>query len=328
MTAAIMACMRNEAMFVIEWVAYHRLIGFDKVFVCTNNCTDGTDLILDRLDEMGVVHHICNDELNGLAPQPAGVARVLSHHLIADVDWLLHIDADEFLNISLGDGQVSELLALAQGFDAMGLTWRLFGDSHMTEWSGGLIIEQQVLAEAKQTPFSAMHKTFFRPDRFGAGIDHMPKDPVDETIKLCNTRGWELNPAPLYDRESSDLRMARGLEVNRKRKFGWYNACINHYAVRTPDLFLLKNVRGDGIGSRFNKRYFLNSRWHRSANRNDVEDRSIQRHLPALRAEVSRLLDDAVLRAAVAKAERLFRQLRSEHYTPENIAQWTSAPRG
>lgn len=323
MKSAVMACMRNEAMFVTEWVAYHRVIGFDQLFVCTNNCTDGTDLILDRLADMGAVHHIRNDDHGDVPPQRAGVAKVLNDPRLAGTDWLLHIDADEFLNISLGQGQVSDLLALAGGFDAMGLTWRLFGDSGMTEWPGGLVVEQQVLAEANQMPFSAMHKTFFRPDRFRAGIDHMPKEPVADDIGLCNTRGWGLNAAPLYDPASSDLRMAEGKEVNRKRKFGWANAYINHYAVRTPDLFVLKNVRGDGIRSRHNKRYFLNSRWHRAANRNEVEDRSIHRHLPALKAEMDRLRTDPVLRQAEAEAERRFRQMRAEHYTPENIAAWT-----
>ena len=53
-----MACMKDEAMFVVEWVAYHLVIGFDTVVVCTNNCSDGTDALLDRLTglEIGRAH--------------------------------------------------------------------------------------------------------------------------------------------------------------------------------------------------------------------------------------------------------------------------------
>ena len=42
--------MKNEAPFLLEWVAYHRLIGVNDILVFTNHCTDGTDLMLERLD--------------------------------------------------------------------------------------------------------------------------------------------------------------------------------------------------------------------------------------------------------------------------------------
>jgi hypothetical protein len=324
MTTAIMACMRNEAMFITEWVAYHRLIGFDKVFVCSNGCTDGTDLILDRLEALGQVIHVRNDEMFGLAPQPAGVKKVLNHPQIADVEWLLHIDADEFLNIHHGDGHIRNLVAVGQNADAIAMTWRLFGDSGMTDWKGGLLLEQQVLAEDKQSSFGAMQKTMFRPDRFRAGIDHMPKQPVSGDIRLCNARGRNLNPAAIHDPASSDLRLAQGQEVNRKRHFGWDGAQVNHYAVRTPDLFLMKNVRGDGVGSRFTKRYFLNSRWYRAANRNEVEDRSILRHLKRLKAALVELRKDKALKLLESMALKRFAQMKAEHLTPANIAAWTN----
>lgn len=326
MRTAVMACMRNEAMFVVEWVAYHRLIGFDTIFVCTNDCTDGTDAILDRLAAKGEVIHIRNDDMGGLAPQASGVKRVLAHPETARCDWLLHIDADEFLNIQTGAGQVQDLLSVAEGFDAMGISWRLFGDSGMTEWPGGLILERQVMAAAKQTFFTAMQKTFFRPHRFRAGIDHMPKEPVADDIRLCNAIGRELRPDALFIAGQSNLRFAREEEVNRKRHLGWEGAYINHYAVRTRDLFLLKNVRGDGINSRFQKRYFLNSRWYRAANVNDVQDKTIQRHLPALKKHIATLRKDSGLVALERQAQAWFRAARKTHLTPENIALWTNGP--
>ena len=57
----VLSCMRNEGMFLLEWIAYYRVIGFEKAVVVTNNCTDGTDLMLDRLEQMGYVRHLRND---------------------------------------------------------------------------------------------------------------------------------------------------------------------------------------------------------------------------------------------------------------------------
>lgn len=324
MTTSVMACMRNEALFVLEWVAYHKVIGFDHVFVCTNNCTDGTDDILDRLQELGLVIHIRNDDMGGLAPQPAGVKKVLAHPLAQASDWLLHIDADEFLNIQGGTGHISELSAKAEPFDAMGISWRLFGDAGMTDWSGGSLLQQQVMAEAFQTPFGAMQKTMFRPQRFRAGIDHMPKEPVAADVTLCNARGMQLVASALHEPSQSNLRLSNGSEVNRKRHFGWEGAYINHYAVRTNDLFMLKNVRGDGVGSRFTKRYFLNSRWYRAANRNDVVDTSIQRHLVRVEKLMALFDTDFRLVGLQELAFSRFLQMKSENLTPENVEAWTN----
>ena len=33
--------MRNEAPFILEWIAYHRAIGFDDFLIYSNDCSDG-----------------------------------------------------------------------------------------------------------------------------------------------------------------------------------------------------------------------------------------------------------------------------------------------
>ncbi|WP_372837440.1 glycosyltransferase family 2 protein, partial [Puniceibacterium confluentis] len=57
----IVACMKNEAPYILEWIAHHRAIGVDNFLIYTNDCDDGTDVILDRLQSLGVVQHRRND---------------------------------------------------------------------------------------------------------------------------------------------------------------------------------------------------------------------------------------------------------------------------
>jgi hypothetical protein len=47
--------MKNEAPYILEWVAHHLVIGFDHIVVLTNDCTDTTNAILTRLDALGYV---------------------------------------------------------------------------------------------------------------------------------------------------------------------------------------------------------------------------------------------------------------------------------
>ena len=37
----LVAAMRNEEPYLLEWLAYHRSIGFTDVVICTNHCVDG-----------------------------------------------------------------------------------------------------------------------------------------------------------------------------------------------------------------------------------------------------------------------------------------------
>ncbi|MFN4129742.1 MAG: glycosyltransferase family 2 protein, partial [Paracoccaceae bacterium] len=46
---AIVTTMKNEGPFILEWIAYHRAIGVDDFLIYTNDCTDGTDTMLDLL---------------------------------------------------------------------------------------------------------------------------------------------------------------------------------------------------------------------------------------------------------------------------------------
>jgi len=51
----IITTMKNEAPYILEWVAHHLVIGFDHIVVLTNDCTDTTNAILTRLDALGYV---------------------------------------------------------------------------------------------------------------------------------------------------------------------------------------------------------------------------------------------------------------------------------
>lgn len=45
----IVSTMKNEGPFILEWIAHHRAIGVDDFLIYTNDCTDGTDRLLDAL---------------------------------------------------------------------------------------------------------------------------------------------------------------------------------------------------------------------------------------------------------------------------------------
>ncbi|MBV1927525.1 MAG: glycosyltransferase family 2 protein, partial [Rhodobacteraceae bacterium] len=74
MRCSIIACARNEGPFLVEWISHHLSLGFEKIFVATNDCQDGTDSILDLISRDWPVFRIENsDQIDGLTYQRSAV---------------------------------------------------------------------------------------------------------------------------------------------------------------------------------------------------------------------------------------------------------------
>ena len=134
--------MRNEAPFVLEWIAYHRLIGFTDFLVYTNDCDDGTDALLDRLAELKVLTHLPNPRRGRKAVQWQALSRARNHRLTKRAEWIMVADVDEFLVIHAGGGRLDDLFAAVPGAQGFAVPWRMFGSSGRLRFEPGLVIEQ------------------------------------------------------------------------------------------------------------------------------------------------------------------------------------------
>ncbi|MDT8853981.1 glycosyltransferase family 2 protein [Paracoccaceae bacterium Fryx2] len=314
---ALVACMRNEGPFLVEWVAYHRVIGFDRIVVCSNDCTDGSDALLNALAAAGVVTHLRNPVPPGTAPQDAGMALAMAHLAGSDAEWLCHLDSDEFLNIAPGAGHLADLLARTGQSDVIALPWRAFGDNGLTDWPGNTL-PAFTACEAAPDPDTVKFKSMFRFRAFAHASDHMPTAPRIPDPRVVNAAGVALDNAVLFGPPRSKYR-----PLDRAMRGG---ACVNHYAIRSADTFLMKNDRGDGQGKTSDK-YHLNGRWHRIANRNEARDTSILRHWPATQALMATLRGLPVLAAAEAACQAAFHARKAQILTPATLHAWTKPQR-
>ena len=51
---------QEEGPFILEWIAYHQMLGITDFLFYSNDCTDGTDALLDGLAQQGHVVHLPN----------------------------------------------------------------------------------------------------------------------------------------------------------------------------------------------------------------------------------------------------------------------------
>ncbi len=286
---AIVTTMRNEAPFILEWIAWHRAIGVDDFLVYTNDCTDGTDTLLSLLQEKGIVQHRDNPFRSmDLTPQHGALQAAEAEPVMQDCGWGICMDVDEFINIKLGDGRLPTLYAAMEGAmpgaNMISMTWRLFGNGDIDGYLDQPIAAQftRCAPERIRKPHQAWgFKTLFR------NVDHYRK------LGVHRPKG--LNP-DLWTRirwlNGSGAPMPREMFRNGWRStqdtYGYDWVQLNHYAVRSAESFLVKRDRGrvNHVDRDQGLAY-----WFRM-NHNIEEDRSIQSRLPMLVAEMDRLLAD------------------------------------
>jgi len=306
--------MKNEGPFILEWVAYHLAIGFDKIVVCSNDSDDGTAELLDSLANEGYVTHIPHTVPIGESAQ-ASAARVFNNlNILMDDDWVIWLDADEFLNVHVGDRTVDALIERVGGAHGILIPWRIFGDAGNLKFGGRYISHNFERAALKRFQKNREVKTLFKygPDIGGlakVGI-HRPILKKDGRLRVTDFLNGKGKSIDSNDQKNtkwlSGESNANNCKIGRY-DFGWRFAQINHYCVRTPEYFALKRSRGRGYLSnnagQVNQRHTEN--FYRNFNRNEDEDRTILHWSKTVDDKIAELLQSVQISESHAACVRL-----------------------
>lgn len=299
-------CVRNEGAFLLEWLAHHRASGITDVLVFSNDCDDGTDAMLDRLEELGWLTHLRNPGPHPEGPQWAALKQADRHPLVTGADWVLPLDIDEFVNVHVGDRTIPALLAALPQATAITLTWRVFGNAGVVDYRDAPVTETFTRAapHVLHWPWRAqLFKTLVRNDgSYGKLGVHRPRAPVEARMagqRWFDGSGRELPAAFHRGRIFSDVGRDSHALVQ-----------LNHYPLGAMESFVLKRNRGRAVHADggIDVGYWV------ERNFDAEEDRTILG--VASGAVRAGLLGDAVLgplhRAAVAWRHAQFRQLMQE----------------
>lgn len=292
----LLSAMKNEGPDVLEWALYHRLLGFDHIVVYSNGCTDGSDDLLDAIAGLGWLTHRRHTPPAGVSPQDAVAARAKADPALAGADWLIWLDADEFLVVHAGAGRVADLIPAARGADALSLNWRCFGDGGHDTTPPGLVIETFVHGMALDNPQGRSVKTLFRlTPRIAEFAIHRPILTPGDDIGWRDGGGKPLKGHFQVDRNKDDRPRHRVPEGRQSWRIGQ----INHYPIKALDRYLLKRLRGNGLDpdcapERFDPEYLD------IFNFNDTPDTAIGKDLAALQTAMAEALQTPAIAAAHA----------------------------
>lgn len=306
MTTCLLSAMRDEGPDVLEWVAWHRIAGFDRIVVWTNDCTDGSDGLLDALARIGWVTHHRHHPAPGASVQGDVAKLAFADPDVMGSDWLMWLDADEFLRVNTGKGRLADLIAALGNADGIAVNWRLFGDSGHDRSPDGLITENFTRAASLKFRLNRSVKTLHRVDgRITRLFIHRPvwQDDPARPVILLSGAGDRLSQDFIHRPKDN----GNPQEMVEKRQQSWHLAQVNHYAVKALERVAAKKLRGDGLYADWTSRFDF--RYLKRFNKNDEEDRTALPLLPALKAEIAAALSDAGVTKAHADCTARFRAM-------------------
>ena len=285
MKVTAVTCVKNEGPFLLEWIAFGQSIGVTDFLFYSNDCDDGTDLLLDGLDRAGIIQHRANPA-KGRKYQMEALRHARRQPIVSDADWLWNADVDEFLNIKVGTGTVAELVEVCGDPDAISITHQYFANAGVTDFADRPVISQ---FKRSHNPdiwcdrFEIEVKTLLRPDfpasYFGVHRPYLPEDmPRRDHPKWTDGSG---RPVPRKFLINAGEGRRFGYRAQGARRF----ATVNHYALRSLESYLVKSDRGD---ANRDFRFFDDGYWR---DRNDpaFEDLTIQRFLPRVETAITDL---------------------------------------
>lgn len=209
------AIVRGEAPYLLQWIAHHRVLGFEQITIYDNQSNDGTSRILAPLAHAGLINAVYwrdrKDKQRRAYDNALG--RLRGH-----VEWCLFADLDEFLVLDPGLS-LDDLLPADPGISAVGIPWRMFGSGGQRNRGTGLVIER----------FTRAAPTFHRL--------------VKSLVRLRDARKIGIHiPKQMAGRVADVLGMPLDLETPRTAPSP---ARIYHYFNRSWEEFVYKRLRGD-----------------------------------------------------------------------------------
>ncbi len=286
----VATCMKDEGPFILEWLAWHRAAGVTDFVVFSNDCTDGTDRLLDRLHAMGEVVHLPNPAAvsGGTAFQPTALAFAERMAETRAADFFISMDVDEFINVQTGDGRLADLFAATGPFDVLSMTEVNHGANRREHYERGWLKD---LFPAHQTSYPGNR-------RARRGVKSIVRL-SDRVAKLRNHRpDLATGPFPPLWLDGSG-RFLAGLAAdpaeNGIDSRGTLDLVrLEHFALRSLASYLVKMYRGDVVvtGKKVSQTYW------RLRNRNEETSADYARLDPAARAcHRERFEGDAALMA-------------------------------
>lgn len=255
---AIVTIVKNEGPYLAEWIAYHRLIGFEHFYIADNGSQDDSDRLLAHWQRLGLV------TTQVWTPAEKAQTSWYQHVLEqfgGDAAYLAFLDADEFLVHPDSDRPLEWLAPLLEKPDvgAVAVNWRIFGSSGMRHRQPGGVLERfrrasvatrnvnchvKSIVKPRHVKSMTAHTAYLEPGYRYLTADGRPAEFVDGKPDTGRTQAVVSTPLKVYHfnvksrEEFIDTKMTRGranMGPNHSRDMNYFrHHDLNEEATTLP----------------------------------------------------------------------------------------------
>ncbi|MRG69302.1 glycosyltransferase family 2 protein [Lactobacillus reuteri] len=259
----IAAIVKDEELYIKEWVQYHLIIGFDKIIIYDNSNNNKTYNSLKKFIENGTVTY---QKMSGPVHQMDAYNDALNKVKKKDC-YLMFLDADEFIFLKNKDADLKKIVnVIFNKGDYIGglvINWEVFGSSHYINKPNGLVTQSYIYRSKYNFSKNNHVKTICDPQKVAGVLNpHYP-----EYLNGYNAVNLELkNVYGAFNKPNKEASIR-----------------INHYFTKSKAEFIKKRSRG-----------MADSNFHRGVSdfeihdRNEIYDDSMKRY----KKELERLLQN------------------------------------
>lgn len=270
----IAAIVKNEARYLLEWIAFHRVVGIHKLFIADNGGDDDTSELLERLDRAG---YIVRFDFVGRSAVQCMAYNDIVPRMREFVDLAAIVDADEFIR-PLGSRRVDTVFAnlfADPSVSGLAMNWALYGSSRRIRSGFGLVTKRFSMRAEQEFEINRHVKVVVRIDRFlGCDNPHFAK--VSEG-RYVATNGEDVQWHPVH-----------GAGVSTQCH--WQGVRVDHFVVKSLKEFKkVKQPRGRVSLPKDHPLFFRNDSFFTEHDRNDVYDPMPSWLLWTTRAEIMRM---------------------------------------
>ncbi|MGR3661469.1 MAG: glycosyltransferase family 2 protein [Paracoccaceae bacterium] len=278
----------NEGPFLLEWIAFNRIIGVTDFLIYSEDAEDGSAPLLDTLQDNGIVQHI---PLSSMRPRMRNkhLKHARQQDIVAHADWVWIATVEEFPNIHTGNGTLPDLINACGNPQAISLSHQYISNDDIQDFEDTPVTGQFMHSHNPDLwgeHLSIDAKTLVRNDfplhYYGAYRPFFKADAVKGRLPVWKDGSGRDVPKQ-YMTASNPLRI-RQFPAAGARHF----ATLNQYALRSVDSFLVKSAAGDPSGDN----QVFDARFWQDRNDDSYFDDSILRYIPRLEAELKHLKSD------------------------------------
>jgi hypothetical protein len=223
----LVAPAKEEAPYLLEWIAYHRALGIESILIGDNGGTDHTSELLQALDAAGMIQRLdWRGEIN--FQMRFDIDAIQRMRGLTDICSIT--DVDEFIRPLGGRSDiptaVAEIFARKE-VSAVGLSWVTYGGSGRVEPGEGLVIERFTRRAADNHIRHCVVKAMVRTEQFVGMVN-------PHVVTVASGE---------YVNDSGDP--IRWTSVPAKAEFAsWNSLRVDHFVVKSRREFEIKAKRG------------------------------------------------------------------------------------